>query len=72
MVKNMYKLKELGTFSPIQNEEAFFLCGGTNCEGSDLSKTEGDSSQSTSADPDANTKDSDGGKTKDLSTCTWI
>lgn len=59
MTKKLFKIEELDAFTPIKNEEAKFLCGGAEPI-SDLSKTEGSSTHSSSSDADANTQDSDG------------
>lgn len=61
MSKKVFKIEELDALTPIKNEEAKFLCGGAEPTlQSDLSKTEGNSTHSSSADADANTQDSDG------------
>ena len=60
MSKRFFKIEELSALTPIRNEEARFLCGGTQNEASDLSKTQGDSTHSSSSDSDANTQDADG------------
>lgn len=62
MSKKIFKIEELDALTPIKNEEAKFLCGGgaEPTLQSDLSKTEGNSTHSSSADADANTQDSDG------------
>lgn len=60
MSKKVFKIEELDALTPIKNEEAKFLCGGAEPTlQSDLSKTEGNSTHSSSADADANTQDSD-------------
>lgn len=58
--KKVFKIEELDALTPIKNEEAKFLCGGAEPTlQSDLSKTEGNSTHSSSADAYANTQDSD-------------
>lgn len=61
-MKRIFKIEELSALMPIRNEEAQFLCGGARDGGPDQSQTIADSSLSSSADSDANDKDSDGPK----------